>query len=117
MLVDGQVLGGIAQAAGQALMESIVYEEGSGQMLSGSFMDYAMPHADVFPHIAIDRNPVPTKTNPLGVKGAGECGTVGALPAVMNAVNDALAPFGVRNMEMPATPNRVWAAIHSRGVQ
>ena len=117
MLVDGQVLGGIAQAAGQALMESIVYEEGSGQMLSGSFMDYAMPHADVFPHIAIDRNPVPTKTNPLGVKGAGECGTVGALPAVMNAVNDALAPFGVRNMEMPATPNRVWAAIHSRDVQ
>jgi hypothetical protein len=79
MLVDGQVLGGIAQAAGQALMEAIVYEEGSGQMLSGSFMDYAMPHADLFPHIAIDRNPVPTKTNPLGVKGAGECGTVGAL--------------------------------------
>jgi len=111
MLVDGQVLGGIAQAAGQAMMEQVVYESDTGQMLSGSFMDYAMPHADVFPRIDIDRNPIPTKTNPLGVKGAGECGTVGALPAVMNAINDALAPLGVRNIMMPATPAKIWDAI------
>ena len=111
MLVDGQVLGGIAQAAGQAMMEQIVYDPDNGQMLSGSFMDYAMPHADAFPRIEIDRNPIPTKTNPLGVKGAGECGTVGALPAVMNAINDALAPVGVRNIMMPATPAKIWDAI------
>ena len=112
LLVDGQVHGGIAQAAGQALMENVGYEEGSGQVLSGSFMDYAMPRADDFPFFEIDRNPVPTTTNPLGVKGAGECGTVGALPAVMNAINDALAPLGVRNLSMPATPDKVWLAIH-----
>jgi carbon-monoxide dehydrogenase large subunit len=111
LLVEGQVHGGIAQAAGQALMENIAYDEDSGQMLSGSFMDYAMPRADNFPLFGIDRNPVPTKTNPLGVKGAGECGTVGALPAVMNAINDALAPLGVRNISMPATPDKVWRAI------
>ena len=111
MLVDGQVLGGIAQAAGQAMMEQIVYDPDNGQMLSGSFMDYAMPHADAFPRIEIDRNPIPTKTNPLGVKGAGECGTVGALPAVMNAINDALAPLGVRNIMMPATPAKIWEAV------
>jgi carbon-monoxide dehydrogenase large subunit len=111
MLVDGQVLGGVAQAAGQALMEQIVYDPGDGQMLSGSFMDYAMPRADVFPRIQIDRNPIPTLTNPLGVKGAGECGTVGALPAVMNAINDALAPLGVRNIMMPATSAKIWEAI------
>ncbi len=111
LLVEGQVHGGIAQAAGQALMETIVYEEGSGQMLSGSFMDYAMPRADNFSFFDIDRNPVPTKTNPLGVKGAGECGTVGALPAVMNAINDALAPLGIKNISMPATPDKVWRAI------
>ena len=111
MLVEGQVFGGIAQAAGQALMETIAYDPTSGQMLSGSFMDYAMPHADVFPHFVVDRNPIPTKTNPLGVKGAGECGTVGALPAVMNAVNDALAPLGIRNVSMPTTPNKIWDAI------
>ena len=111
LLVEGQVHGGIAQAAGQAMMETIVYEEGSGQMLSGSFMDYAMPRADNFSSFTIDRNPVPTKTNPLGVKGAGECGTVGALPAVMNAINDALAPLGIKNISMPATPDKVWRAI------
>ncbi|MDB5594397.1 MAG: hypothetical protein JWM36_1358 [Hyphomicrobiales bacterium] len=111
LLVEGQVHGGIAQAAGQALMENIAYDADSGQMLSGSFMDYAMPRADDFPMFDIDRNPIPTKTNPLGVKGAGECGTVGALPAVMNAINDALAPLGVRNLSMPATPDKVWRAI------
>ena len=111
MLVEGQVHGGIAQAAGQALMERVVYEEGSGQILTGSFMDYAMPRADNLPMIDCDRSPVPATSNPLGVKGAGECGTVGALPAVMNAVNDALAQVGVRNLQMPATSDRVWRAI------
>ena len=110
LLVEGQMHGGIAQAAGQALMERIVYDD-DGQMLTGSFMDYAMPRADTFPMFEIDRNPVPTTTNPLGVKGAGECGTVGALAAVMNAINDALSPLGIKNLSMPATPDKVWRAI------
>jgi len=92
-------------------MEQFVYDPDNGQMLSGSFMDYAMPHADAFPRIEIDRNPIPTKTNPLGVKGAGECGTVGALPAAMNAINNALAPLSVRNIMMPATPAKIWEAV------
>ncbi len=115
LLVEGQVHGGVAQAAGQALMERIVYEEDSGQMLTGSFMDYAMPRASDLPMFSLDRAPVPATSNPLGVKGAGECGTVGALPAVMNAINDALAPLGVKNFQMPATPDRVWKAIREAG--
>jgi carbon-monoxide dehydrogenase large subunit len=111
-LVDGQVHGGIGPAAGQALMENIVYDPDSGQLLSGSFMDYAMPRADDICSFDLASHPVPTKQNPLGVKGAGECGTVGGLAAVMNAVNDALAPLGVGNFAMPATPERVWRAIH-----
>ena len=111
LLVRGQVHGGIAQAAGQALMETIVYDPASGQLLSGSFLDYAMPRADNFCEFQLDSHSVPTKTNPLGVKGAGECGTVGGLAAVMNAINDALAPFGIRNFAMPATPERVWRAL------
>jgi carbon-monoxide dehydrogenase large subunit len=117
LLVDGQVHGGIAQGAGQALMEGVIYDPTNGQVLTGSFMDYAMPRADDFCSFEIDRNPVPTKTNPLGVKGAGECGTVGALPAVMNAINDALAPLGVRNIAMPCTPDRVWRAIRDASVK
>jgi carbon-monoxide dehydrogenase large subunit len=108
--VRGQVLGGITHAVGQALMEHMIYDE-SGQVLTGSFMDYAMPRATNVCNIDIGNHPVPTKQNPLGVKGAGECGTVGALAAVMNALNDALAPFGVTNLAMPATPQRVWQAI------
>ena len=110
LLVNGQVHGGIAQAAGQALMENMVYDA-SGQIVSGSFMDYAMPRASDLCNFDVASHPVPTATNPLGVKGAGECGTVGGLAAVMNAINDALAPLGVRNFPMPATPERVWAAI------
>ncbi|MHA1108846.1 MAG: xanthine dehydrogenase family protein molybdopterin-binding subunit, partial [Alphaproteobacteria bacterium] len=102
VLVKGQVQGGIAQAVGQALMEEMVYDSDSGQVLSGSFMDYAMPRADDFCGFDLGSHPVPTKTNPLGVKGAGEGGTVGGLAAVMNAVNDALAPLGIRNLAMPA---------------
>jgi carbon-monoxide dehydrogenase large subunit len=111
LLVEGQVHGGIAQAAGQALMENIVYDPDSGQLLSGSFMDYSMPRADDLPNYDVASHPVPTPTNPLGVKGAGECGTVGGLSAVMNAINDALAPLGIRNLAMPATPESVWRAL------
>jgi carbon-monoxide dehydrogenase large subunit len=111
MLVEGQVHGGIAQAAGQALMERVVYEEGSGQVLTGSFMDYAMPRAGDLPMIDCDRSPVPATSNPLGVKGAGECGTVGALPAVMNAINDALAPLNACVASQPITPEKILRAL------
>ena len=111
MLVEGQAHGGIAQAAGEALMEDMAYDPESGQVLSGSFMDYAMPRAQDFCAFDIASHPVPTTSNPLGVKGAGECGTVGGLAAIMNAINDALAPLGVQNLGMPATPERVWRAI------
>ncbi|NQV57063.1 MAG: xanthine dehydrogenase family protein molybdopterin-binding subunit [Rhodospirillales bacterium] len=113
--VRSQVHGGIAQAAGQALMEDMVYDAESGQILSGSFLDYAMPRADNLCNFDIGSHPVPATTNPLGVKGAGECGTVGGLAAVMNAINDALEPLGVRNISMPATPEKVWAALQEAG--
>jgi carbon-monoxide dehydrogenase large subunit len=110
LLVEGQLHGGIVQGVGQALMENIAYDA-SGQLLSGSFMDYAMPRASDFCMFTLGENEVPTKTNPLGVKGAGESGTVGALSVVMNAVNDALAQIGAPYVQMPATPERVWRAI------
>jgi len=113
LLLHGQVHGGIAQGAGQALMEDIHFDA-QGQLVTGSFMDYAMPHAHDFCDMEVESNPVPTKTNPLGVKGAGEAGCVGALPAVVNALVDALAEFGVRHIEMPATPERVWRAMKGR---
>ncbi|MBT6909940.1 MAG: xanthine dehydrogenase family protein, partial [Rhodospirillaceae bacterium] len=109
--LKGQIHGGIAQGVGQALMEEVVYDRDSGQLLSGSFMDYTMPRADTTCAIQVESNPVPTKLNPLGAKGAGEAGTVGALPAVMNAVLDALATVGVTELDMPATSERVWQAI------
>jgi aerobic carbon-monoxide dehydrogenase large subunit len=112
--LKGQIHGGVAQGAGQVLMEQVVYDEDSGQLLTASFMDYAMPRADDFPDFEVESNPVPTKLNPLGAKGAGEAGTVGALPAVMNAIIDALAPLGVADLEMPATPERVWRALQGR---
>jgi len=111
MTLAGQVHGGVAQGVGQALMEQVVYDPESGQLLSASFMDYAMPHADDICNISIVSNPSPTPSNPLGAKGGGEAGTVGALPAVMIAVMDALAPLGVKDLEMPASPQRVWQAI------
>ncbi|NQV54714.1 MAG: molybdopterin-dependent oxidoreductase, partial [Rhodospirillales bacterium] len=111
LLVHGQIHGGVAQGAGQVLMENIVYDPESGQLISGSFMDYAMPRADDFCNFDVEGRPVLTETNPLGVKGAGECGTVGALPSVMNAINDALRQVGVEHLDMPATPERVWRAI------
>ena len=111
LLVRGQIHGGVMQGVGQALMENAVYDSGSGQLISGSFMDYCMPRADDLCEISVESHSVPTATNPLGVKGAGECGTVGALACVMNALNDALAPLGIRHLDMPATPDRVWRAI------
>jgi aerobic carbon-monoxide dehydrogenase large subunit len=111
LLLHGQVHGGIAQGAGQALMEDIHFDS-AGQLVTASFMDYAMPRAHDLCAMHVESNPVPTKTNPLGVKGAGEAGCVGALPAVVNALVDALSEFGVKHIEMPATPERVWRAIN-----
>jgi len=113
MLVKGQIHGGISQGAGQALMEEIVYDDKTGQLLSGSFMDYTMPRADNFPSFNIIGHEVPSKNNPFGFKGAGEAGTVGALPAVMNAICDALRPLGIRHIDMPATSERIWQAMHN----
>ncbi|HLA20105.1 MAG TPA: molybdopterin cofactor-binding domain-containing protein, partial [Pseudolabrys sp.] len=113
LLVHGQVQGGIAQGAGQALMEDIHFDA-SGQLLTASFMDYAMPRAHNLCELHVESNPVPTKTNPLGTKGVGEAGCVGALPAVVNAVVDALSEFGVRHIEMPATPERIWRAMQRK---
>jgi carbon-monoxide dehydrogenase large subunit len=117
MGLEGQIHGGLVQGVGQALMEQVLYDPRSGQLLTGSFMDYAMPRADNICDIAVASNPVPTKLNPLGVKGAGEAGTVGALPAVMNAVLDALAPLGIDALDMPATPERIWRAIEEAKVR
>ena len=100
----------VAQGAGQALSEELLYDA-DGQLLTGSFMDYAMPRADDLVGYRFATSNVPTRVNPLGVKGVGEAGTVGALCAVMNAVNDALRPLGVRHLDMPATPHRIWSAI------
>ncbi len=113
LLVGGQIHGGVVQGVGQALGEVIVHDPESGQMLTASFMDYQMPRADDYPDFRLATREVPTAVNPLGAKGVGEAGTVGALGAAMNAINDALAPLGIRHFDMPATPNRVWAAIQA----
>ena len=111
MLLKGQIQGGVVQGIGQVMMEEVVFEPESGQLLSGSFLDYCMPRADDLPSIEVNSNPVPTKINPLGIKGAGEAGCVGALPCLMNAILDALEPLGIHDLAMPATPERVWQAI------
>ncbi len=111
LIVKGQLHGGIVQGVGQALLETVVYDNESGQMLSGSFMDYGMPRADEFPHFEVKSHEVLAKNNPLGIKGAGEAGTIGALPATMNAICDALGPLGITHIDMPATPPRVWRTI------
>ena len=111
MIVEGQVHGGLVQGIGQALMEHCVYDRETGQLVTGSFMDYAMPRADDFPAFTIGHVCTPCTTNPLGTKGCGEAGAIGSPPAVMNAVLDALAPLGVKDLDMPASPNRVWNAI------
>src|SRR5262249_58022136 len=106
-----QIQGGVGQGIGQALMDPQVSDRQSGQLLSGSFMDYGMPRADAMPNIDADLEEVPCKTNPLGVKGIGESGTIGAPPTVINALIDALKPLGVDHIDMPATPARVWETI------
>jgi carbon-monoxide dehydrogenase large subunit len=115
LLLEGQVHGGIVQGVGQALLEETVYDNDSGQLLSGTFMDYAMPRADSVPSFSFTTHNVRCKANPLGIKGAGEAGAVGAPPAVINAVVDALyRKAGVRHIDMPATPRRVWEALQRR---
>jgi len=116
MICHGQIEGALAQGIGQALMENIAFDRESGQMLSASFNDYAMPRASDLPlHYELEFIDVPAKTNPLGVKGVGEAGCVGAPPAVMNAILDALRPRGVQHLDMPATPRRVWEALQRAG--
>ena len=109
------VQGGVAQGAGQALSEDVVYDRDSGQLLTGTLMDYGIPRADTLPRVTVDFSPVPSTTNPFGAKGVGEGGTVASTPTVMNAILDALAPLGVTDVPMPATPERIWRAIRSRG--
>ncbi len=110
LLVEGQIQGGVVQGLGQALLENAVYDS-DGQLVTGSFMDYAMPRAHDVPMINVLSHPVPTKSNPLGAKGCGEAGTSGGLPSVANAVIDALSEYGIRHLEMPMTPARIWQAI------
>ena len=112
LLLAGQVHGGAVQGIGQALMEDTVYDPASGQLLSASFMDYAMPRAADAPSFVFETRNVPCKNNPLGVKGAGEAGAIGSCPSVMNAILDALwRAYDIRHIDMPATPQKVWAAI------
>ena len=114
MIVAGHVHGGIAQAVGQALMERVHYDPASGQLFTGSLMDYSVPRADNFPRIDqhCDES-TPCKINPLGAKGVGELGTVGGTPTVVNAVLDALRPLGIEHLEMPLTSERIWQALQS----
>ena len=112
MIVRGQVHGGVAQGVGQAVMEHTVYDAESGQLLSGSLMDYSLPRAADLPDIEVDLIEVPCTSNPLGVKGAGEAGAVGSPPATINAIVDALRSAGAKSIDMPATPERVWKALH-----
>jgi aerobic carbon-monoxide dehydrogenase large subunit len=113
MLTTGQVQGGIAQGIGQALLEHTVYEAGSGQLLSGSLMDYTLPRADDLPAFDISLVELPTAANPLGVKGSGQAGCIAAPQTVINAIVDALSPLGIDHIDMPATPERIWRAIRS----
>lgn len=115
MIVEGQIHGGAAQGIGQALMERIVFDPASGQLLTGSFLDYAMPRAEDLPSFGVAQNGIPAQSNPLGVKGAGEAGVTPATSAVINAIVDALKDFGITHIEMPATPERIWRAIRPAG--
>lgn len=113
MLVEGQIHGGIVQGIGQAIGEAILYDPATGQILTGSFMDYPMPRATDLPNLTILSRPTRTVANPLGVKGAAEAGTVGALASTMSAVADALAPLGIHHVDMPASPCALWTAIQA----
>ena len=113
MIINGQIHGGLAQGVGQALWEEAIYDD-AGQLSSGSMMEYAVPKAHFFPSFELDHTITPSPVNPMGVKGAGEAATIGSAPAVVNAVMDALAPFGITHLDMPLTPQKVWAAIHQK---
>jgi aerobic carbon-monoxide dehydrogenase large subunit len=113
MIVEGQVHGGLVQGIGQAMMENCVYDRETGQLLTGSMMDYALPRADDLPQFTLGHTCTPCTHNPVGAKGCGEAGAIGSPPAVINAVIDALRPLGVKEFDMPATPARVWAAIQA----
>ena len=110
--VEGQIQGGVMQGLGQVLLEQAVYDS-SGQLVTGSFMDYAMPRAHDAPMINVANHPVPTKTNPIGAKGCGEAGAIAAFPAIANAILDALAPLGVENFDGPASPAHIWQAMQA----
>jgi carbon-monoxide dehydrogenase large subunit len=113
MICEGQVMGALAQGIGQTLMEQVVYDPATGQLVTGSFMDYAMPRANDIPEVHSEFCEVPSTTNPLGIKGIGESGSIASPPAIMSALQDALKPLGVAHIDMPATPARVWAAIEA----
>ena len=113
MIAEGQIHGGVAQGIGQALLEAAAYDEESGQLLTGSYMDYCMPRADNIPNINVGNHVTLCTHNPLGAKGVGEVGAIGSPPAVINAVLDALLPLGVKDIAMPATPHKVWQAIQT----
>jgi carbon-monoxide dehydrogenase large subunit len=111
MLVEGQIHGGIVQSIGQALYEEVVYDE-NGQLMTGTLMDYALPKAAMIPNLELDKTETPSPVNPLGAKGVGEAGTIGATPAIVGAVVDALSPYGVRHLDMPLRPEKIWQVIH-----
>jgi carbon-monoxide dehydrogenase large subunit len=113
LLLHGQVQGGVAQGVGQAMLERTVYDPETGQLVTGSLTDYALPRAEDLPAVEFSYNVVPCRTNPLGLKGAGEAGAIGAPPALVNAIVDALAPLGIEHIDMPATPERLWQAIRT----
>src|SRR5262249_45640850 len=112
LLVQGQVHGRIAQGVGQALYEEVIYDE-NGQLLTGELMDYAVPKAYQLPHLELDHTVTETNVNPLGAKGVGEAGTIGSTPAVANAVIDALAPFGVKHVDLPLRPEKLWRLMNN----
>jgi carbon-monoxide dehydrogenase large subunit len=112
LILEGQIVGGVAQGLGQALGEHAVYDRDGGQLVTASFTDYAMPRADWMPDVDFRYREVPSPRNPLGVKGAGEAGTVGAAPALVNAVLDALASRGIEHLDMPLTPLKVWRSLN-----
>jgi carbon-monoxide dehydrogenase large subunit len=114
MIVEGQVHGGLAQGIGQAMIEEVVYDE-DGQLLTGSFMDYAIPRATDFPWFELDKTVTPTPVNPLGAKGVGEAGTLGSTPCIVNAAVDALSPFGVKHIDMMLRPEKLWRIINEGG--
>ena len=115
LLARGQIHGGVAQGIGQALYEEARYDRDSGQLVTGSLLDYGLPRADLLPMIRSQFQETPSPTNPLGVKGVGESGAIGAPPTIVHSVLDALAPFGITHLDMPLTPQKIWAAIRDAG--